>query len=307
MLDLSDRHAPRAIDDPAAVTPAAVSEDLPTPGHLYRHYKGGLYRVQSLCTIEATQEQGVLYSALDPQARADLWMRPLSDFAGSVRTGAMPRFSKLRTPDPAAVRHYLPREVISDATLETVLARYDEPWRYFHARRHVLEMFDRARELEMSLSVEQALAVLFHDVVYIPGAPEGQNERQSVLLMQAFKSQVCQPDLDWALAARIVEDTIAHSPSCDASKPVLDLDIASLGDDPVNFCAADELVWLESRHLLEQADARKDFDTRRLRFLLAQANRGPLYHGELAALEDAARTNLEGLRQAWVQKYGASR
>lgn len=307
MLDLSDRHAPRPFEDPAAPSAPSTSEDLPVPGKLYRHYKGGLYRVERLCTIEASQEQGVLYLALDPAARRELWMRPVSDFSGPVRGGGMPRFSALRTPDVQALRQFLPAEVLSDATLNSVLACYDEPWRYFHSRRHVLEMFEKAQTLGTALSVEQALAVLFHDLVYVPGAPEGQNERQSVLLMQAFKSQVCHPTLDWSLVARIIEDTVAHAPTTEASKAVLDLDIANLGDDAVHFCASDEMVWLENRHLLEAADARKDFDTRRLRFLLALANRGPLYHGEASVLEESARTNLEGLRQAWVQKYGPAR
>lgn len=307
MLDLSDRHTPRTFEAPADLSASSVGDDIPVPGNLYRHYKGGLYQVQGLCTIEASQEQGVLYQALDPNARQDVWMRPLSDFSGPTRVGGMPRFSSLRHSTLEPLRHYLAQDVLNDSALQSILSRYDEPWRFFHARRHILDMFEKAQELGMELSAEQSLAILFHDIVYVPGAPEGQNERQSILLMQAFKGQVQRADTDWALVARIIEDTITHTPTTEASKAVLDLDIANLGDDPVHFCASDEMVWLENRHLLEAADARKDFDTRRLRFLLALANRGPLYHTSAPALEESARTNLEGLRQAWVQKYGPTR
>ncbi len=306
MLDLSDRHVPRVTESPVQAE-ASQNAELPRVGQFVRHYKGGLYRVAGLCTIEASTEAGVLYQAVDPLARQDLWMRPVSDFSGIVRNTTLPRFVPLREPDSAALRRYLPESLIADSVLERVLSSYDEPWRFFHRRWHILDMFDRAAARDLALSAEQALAVLFHDLVYVPGAPEGQNERQSVLVMQSYKAFIGTAEIDWALVARIIEDTAAHGATVDASQPVLDLDIATLGDDPVHFCAADEMVWLESRHLLADQDARKDFDTRRLRFLLALAERGPLFSPAMAELEEKARTNLEGLRQAWVQKYGSPR
>lgn len=306
MLDLSDRHATRVTETPVQAE-ASQNAELPRVGQFVRHYKGGLYRVAGLCTIEATNEAGVLYQAVDPLARQDLWMRPVSDYAGIVRNSTLPRFVALRDPNPSALRRYLPEAVISDSVLERVLSSYDEPWRFFHRRWHILDMFDRAAARDLALSVEQALAILFHDLVYVPGSPEGQNERQSVLVMQAYKAFIGTTETDWTTVARIIEDTAAHNASVEASQPVLDLDIATLGDDPVHFCAADEMVWLESRHLLAEQDARKDFDTRRLRFLLALAERGPLFSQAMVDLEEKARTNLEGLRQAWVQKYGSPR
>lgn len=301
MLDLSDKFAPRATEEPKSYSLARESLDLPKKGQRFRHYKGSLYEVVGDCTIEATLEPGVLYQAVDPQQKGQLWMRPLSVFSGTTRAG-QPRFSPLPSVNREAIKKYLPPSVITEEHLEVVLKHYDSPWRFFHSREHIFNMFETALRLKVQLTLEQSLAVLFHDIVYIPGAPEGFNEKQSVLLLQAFKSCIATP-VDWVTVEQIIDDTTALLPSCDLSKAVLDLDLGSLGEDPIVFCASDELVWLENRHLLEPVNARQDYDTRRLRFLLSLANRGPLFSGPLSSLEDSARSNLEGLRQAWVQKY----
>jgi hypothetical protein len=89
------------------------------------------------------------------------------------------------------------------------------------------------------------------------------------------------------------------------SQLVQDLSRSFLGADAIPFCASEELIWLENRHMLNQTDPRKDFDTRRLKYLLALAEKGPLFSEVFQDLEANARGNLEGLRQAWVQKYSA--
>jgi hypothetical protein len=48
------------------------------------------------------------------------------------------------------------------------------------------------------------------------------------------------------------------------------LDMSSLGGSPLEFSVANELVWLENRHLLQAASGpRREFDKRRLAFLEA--------------------------------------
>lgn len=54
------------------------------PGALLRHYKGGRYRVTSLCLIEATKETGVLYEPQQGDERVT-WLRPLKEFGDRVR------------------------------------------------------------------------------------------------------------------------------------------------------------------------------------------------------------------------------
>lgn len=303
MLDLSDRHVPRVPAERQEASAETPPTSLPVVGSLYRHFQGRLYRIEALAQSHDSAEPVVLYRPVDPSEGCSLLSQVLSEFTGNIKGGSLPRFSALRSPADDALRYYLPDSVMADKTLEAVLSRYDEPWRHFHGRWHVLDMFDKARQLGLSLSLEQSLAVLFHDAVYVPGAAEGVNESQSSLLMLAFKGQVC-AEIDWTVVSRIINDTGAQLASTEHSAPVLDLDLASLAEDPVHFCAADELVWLENRHLLSVDQPRKDFDTRRLRYLLSLADRGPLFSTMPASWEEAARNNLEGLRQAWVRKYG---
>lgn len=302
MLDLSDKTMAQApFKTPADDEPTAHARPLPMVGRRYRHYKGALYRVEGLCTVEASQEAGVLYRAIDPRARQDLWLRPVSDFFAPMQ-GAT-RFTEIREPGQEAMRRALPDDVVPPAVLDQVLARYDEQGRFYHARWHVLDLFERAERAELPLGVEQAVAILFHDAVYLPGVPDGTNERLSAMLLRDMAPQLGAFDLE--LACRIILDTAGHRASCPESAPVLDLDLATLADDPTQFCVTNELVWLENRHLLlDSPDPRRDFDTRRLKFLLNLAERGPLFQTTLLGdLETQARANLEGLRQAWVARY----
>jgi hypothetical protein len=62
----------------------------PAVGTLLRHYKGGLYRVEGHCRIEATLETGVLYRACQGDGSV-LWLRPLAEFGQTVLTEQGPR------------------------------------------------------------------------------------------------------------------------------------------------------------------------------------------------------------------------
>lgn len=304
MLDFSDKPLPTTVQSAvdAANLPSVSAADLPEIGSLYRHYKGGLYRVMGHCTVESSAEPGVLYSAVDPLARQDQWMRPLSDFAGSVRGGNLPRFSKLHAPEQAALREYLPDALLPASTLSAILQCMEQPWRFYHGQRKLFRMFEVAKDRGLSLTLEQSLALLFMDIVHIPGSKDGLNESQSAAVALSFKNRV-QAAPDWTKVAGIIQDTASSTATVSESRLVLDLDLSPLGDAPLEFCANDELAWLENRHLLQEADPRREFDTRRLRYLIGLAGQGPLFKDALVDLEERARTNIEGLRQAWVQKY----
>lgn len=74
--------------------------ELDVPAHLMpgvrlQHYKGGLYRVEGACLIEATLETGILYRPEKGNATHLLWMRPAAAFDELVDTdkGKVCRFS----------------------------------------------------------------------------------------------------------------------------------------------------------------------------------------------------------------------
>lgn len=57
------------------------------PGMRLQHYKGGQYRVEGACLIEATLETGILYRPEQGNATHVLWMRPAAAFDELVDTG----------------------------------------------------------------------------------------------------------------------------------------------------------------------------------------------------------------------------
>ena len=63
-----------------------------------------------------------------------------------------------------------------DALLAVALSHHRQPHRAYHDERHVLELLKLAAEHTPDLSEAERLAILFHDAVYVPGAPKGMNE-----------------------------------------------------------------------------------------------------------------------------------
>lgn len=271
---------------------------------MFRHYKGGLYRAVGDCTIEATGSPGVLYQAVDPLKADVVWMRPALDFHQEVGPGVA-RFAPVRRATDAALRKALPPSLIEAAALEKVLQCYSEPWRFFHDQVHLFELFWLAEARGIALTAEQALALLFHDVVYVPGAPAGHNEAQSALLVRGFASSFGSA-VDLEKVRLFILETADHLATSEESAVVQALDLGSLAAAPLEFAAVNELVWLENRHLIEGAE-RKAFDTARLKFLLQLATNETMFAPGFEDLEEAARTNIEGLRLAWVQRYGPAR
>ena len=77
-------------DPPTLAVPAHLQ-----PGTLVRHYKGGLYRIEAACLIEATLETGLLYRPQQGNATQVLWLRPVAAFDDWVETaeGRVRRFT----------------------------------------------------------------------------------------------------------------------------------------------------------------------------------------------------------------------
>ena len=79
--------------------PATLELHVPEhlkPGARLRHYKGGLYRVEGACLIEATLETGILYRPEQGNATQIVWMRPATNF------------DELLDTDQGPVRRFMP-------------------------------------------------------------------------------------------------------------------------------------------------------------------------------------------------------
>ncbi|RDK06648.1 DUF1653 domain-containing protein [Cupriavidus lacunae] len=258
-------------------------------GMPYRHYKGGAYTAVGIGRFEADLAPVVVYRAMrDP---ALLWVRRADVFSEPVATpqGEVPRFA----PDwPAALAclDFLPRQVVLD-----VLALHDTPYRHYHDRRHILEMFDAAHARGIALDRAQALAVLCHDAVYVAGS--GHNEAASAALIETVAPGEDRAVLD--RAARIVLDTQGHRPSIEGAETVLDLDLLRLAAPPDVFDAHSLDVFAENRALLAartglQGEAlQAEFMRRRVAFLHKLAQRPQLFLTDaFADCEAPARANI---------------
>ena len=262
------------------------------PGMPYRHYKGGAYVVTGIGRFEADLAPVVVYEAM--RDRSLLWVRRAEVFSETVQTpaGVVERFA----PDwPASLDclDFLPRQ-----TILQVLALYDAPYRRYHDRRHVLEMFEQARVRGIALSQAQALAVLFHDAAYVPGCEH--NESASAALIDTMVSGVDAAVM--ALARQIVLDTRTHAPSATDAATVLDLDLYRLAAPADEFDAYGLAVFEENRALLANRTGLageplyQAFMARRVAFMASLAQRPRLFlAAEFADCEAPARRNIARL------------
>jgi predicted metal-dependent HD superfamily phosphohydrolase len=162
--------------------------------------------------------------------------------------------------------------------------RYTEPHRHYHGLPHIAWMLDQARELV--LDDDQVLAIWFHDAVY--DVPGHDNEERSAALAVERLSAAGLPEARVRKIERIVLDTKAHVPTSEASKLVMDLDLASLA------LARPEFVKNGARIRAEYADIDDaTFTAGRRTFMEAFLARERIYWTDWgAALEDRARENL---------------
>jgi len=169
-------------------------------------------------------------------------------------------------PNDDALRAAMAQHRVPNALVDAVVARHRESGRFYHADWHLNDTFHRARAAGWSLSRPQALALLFHDAVYVPGAPAGTNESLSALLLRqaSFDHNLLRED-ELEAACAVIQDTAGHRASLADSERVIALDLATLADEPARFDGWTELVWLEYRYLFAgEADPRVTFLKRRL-------------------------------------------
>jgi predicted metal-dependent HD superfamily phosphohydrolase len=151
--------------------------------------------------------------------------------------------------------------------IDQVLGFYDEPHRRYHNRLHLREMLDVALEMGCPLLPAQALALLFHDAIYVPGAARGVNEAMSAQLLRVYGEGVASVVLE--LAYRIVIDTADHLPRTAESRLVLDLDLMRLAVAMAEFDRYSREVFAEQRPLVLIPDddlAWSFFQRRRISF-----------------------------------------
>ncbi|HJQ60410.1 MAG TPA: hypothetical protein VJ890_26125 [Vineibacter sp.] len=193
-----------------------------------------------------------------------------------------------------------------DPLLEAALAHHRQPHRTYHDQRHVLELLDLARVHAPDLTPAERLAILFHDAVYVPGAPKGQNEALSALLMRASLFALARDGTIAAVEPSSVDDAdaiIAATAHAEPPPPpaarMCDLDLWRLAAPWDDFVRHGEDIRREYR-FLHTSDAA--FWTARRAFYRGMLEKPaifatPYFHDRFEA---QARANLQRAADATV-------
>lgn len=156
------------------------------------------------------------------------------------------------------------------ALLDYARQYYEQPHRYFHNWNHIEEGFELANELRVStpefeLNIDQQIAWLFHDIVYLPKVSG--NERNSVALMNHILN-LPQFNYETRFAELIIMSTATHSATQSISAPVLDIDMSCFAFLPrlrkanADIIAEFQLDSVEGRiNFLEDLDSRQIYHT----------------------------------------------
>lgn len=176
------------------------------------------------------------------------------------------------------------RTILGPELLLELTRRYTEPHRVYHGLPHVAWMLDEGRE--PGLDEDQQLAIWFHDAIY--DVPTVDNEERSAALAVARLTAGGLPRERVERIERIVLDTKKHVPTIEASKLVIDLDLASLALPRDEF-EANGARLREEFAALDDAE----FEAGRIAFMEAFLARERIFWTEWGApLEERARENL---------------
>ena len=126
-----------------------------------------------------------------------------------------------------------------DSEVEAIFAElneyYSEPDRFYHTARHInhcLANMDKA-EVELGHSDTVELAIWFHDVIYISGAPD--NEQLSAEWFASKAMDSLPVDVIHQIKRYIMSTTHHELPDDDGSKFVVDVDLSGFGLPPEYF------------------------------------------------------------------------
>lgn len=162
--------------------------------------------------------------------------------------------------------------------------RYCEPHRRYHTIEHVANMLWRGRG--HALTDEQVAAIWYHDAIYDPRRDDNE-ERSAELAVEQLGARSWPPD-STELVRRMVLDTKTHTPTCDPSRTLIDLDLYSLSEDREVFERNTRRIRAEFAHVDDDA-----FDEGRKRFFEEMLARDRIYWTTWGArLEELARANL---------------
>lgn len=126
-----------------------------------------------------------------------------------------------------------------------LMAYYEEPQRYYHNTDHIMDLINRALSGWHHVSIENILAIFYHDVIYDPKNLDN-NEKHSVEFFMKHVGKMLEDVLNVSkIAKQIISTSNLYSPS--------EFENASLNDSPLYLSHLDQAI-LRSDSLLELLD-----------------------------------------------------
>lgn len=172
--------------------------------------------------------------------------------------------------------------VHQETLAEALLVFYSARDRFYHTYAHINLVFENMKRYTEHLTPSERLAILFHDVVYVPGQED--NEGRSIDLMVMMMAGFGVPITEYCWSSRCIRETashlgVVHDPSTHA---VLDLDIAHFGGTYLDFVKIGELIANEYPKATPQDHAN---------FMEKFLEKDKIYY-RLTQLEEPARKNI---------------
>lgn len=207
---------------------------------------------------------------------------------------------------------------ISEATEHDLARRMAEPSRHYHGQAHIELLWQRhilfspeAGLAHPESEVPVALAIAFHDAVYVGGADDNEARSAALWLEISANEKICE-EAERVWVAETILATADHlraGASLDLADPrdrarqwMLDLDLTPLGDKPAVFDA--NMHDLAAELPSQSTEERKHSLLASLR---RYASARPLYRSPVlrTAFEATARNNFaRHLRQPAVETRG---
>lgn len=169
-----------------------------------------------------------------------------------------------------------------DNVVQYLLTKYTEIHRHYHTIMHINYLFDAARLRDIQLTPTEAVAIIYHDVVYIPGADDNETNSSIVLSqlqnLTGMRSKIQE-------ACQIIIETSCYMKHLDnpKSKLVLDLDLIAFAEPNYDM--------FYSQNKAVEAEFPNIPISKRIEFLKSILAKPKIYY-EMTDQEEIARRNI---------------
>ncbi|HEY4330133.1 MAG TPA: hypothetical protein VGN88_10395 [Phycisphaerae bacterium] len=139
--------------------------------------------------------------------------------------------------------------------LNPLLARYDEPHRFYHNARHIRECLAQLAAVlpidRWQINQSLPLALFYHDAIYDPRAAD--NEARSAELAQIHLQSLVPPATLQDIVRLILATDHKRPPTVPDESTMIDIDLSILGQEPALFEEYEAAIRHEYSHVSVEA------------------------------------------------------